>query len=67
MANMDGHITTRKTTDKSPVIERIYSNMKMLTNKEIKEIAIRQSAEDIGCKAEDSSIEKSILRSEAGL
>ena len=26
--------------------------MKMLTNKEIKEIAIRQSAEDIGCKAE---------------
>ena len=28
--------------------------MKMLTNKEIKEIAMRQSAEDIGCKAEDS-------------
>ena len=23
MANMDGHMTTRKTTDKSPVIERI--------------------------------------------
>ena len=28
-------MTKRKTTDKSPVIERIYSNMKMLTNKEI--------------------------------
>lgn len=46
-------MTIRKTTDKSPVIESIYSNMKMLTNKEIKEIAMRQFAEDIGCKAED--------------
>ena len=54
-------MTTRKTTDKSPVIERIYSNMKMLTNKEIKEIAIRQSAEDIGCKAEDFLSEKNII------
>lgn len=55
---MSTHMTTRKTTDKSPVIERIYLNMKVLTNKEVKEIAIRQSAEDIGCKAEDFLSEK---------
>ena len=35
--------------------------MKMLTNKEIKEIAMRQSAEDIGCKAEDFLSEKNII------
>lgn len=35
--------------------------MKMLTNKEIKEIAIRQSAEDIGCKAEVFLSEKKII------
>lgn len=33
----------------------------MLTNCEIKEIAMRQSAEDIGCKAEDFLSEKNIV------